>query len=154
MSYKLSVILTGLLFAGLVIGTGFMQAGLKALPQVFMLLFGLFTLGSLFAKQPYKTPIPFYILMGVMLYINIFILTSLIINTIMPDDGWIVDSNGERHRVMPMNWMWGVLVGLVISPVAIFLYHRKMKRNKVLEISLTTIFIILTAIIYIAHEIL
>lgn len=154
MSYKLSDILTGLLFAGLIIGTGFMQANLKNGPQVFMLLLGLFTLGSLFAKQPFKTPIPFYILFGVMLYINIFILTNLIVNTLIPDDGWVVDNNGERYRVMSMNWMWGVLAGLVISPVAIFLYHRKIQRNKVLEISLTAIFIISTSIIYITHEIL
>ena len=154
MIYKLSDILIGLLFVGLIIGTGFMQTQLKNGPQIFMLLFGLFTLGSLFAKQPFKTPIPFYILLGVMLCINIFILTSLIVSTLMPDNGWVVDNNGERHRVMSMSWMWGVLAGLVISPVVVFLYHRKIQRNKILEISLTTVFIISTAIIYITHEIL
>ena len=154
MNLKLSHILTGLLFAGLIIGTGFMQTELKSTPQLFMLLFGLLTLGSLVAKQPFKTSILFYILLEVMLFISIFILTSLIVNTIMPDDGWVVDDKGERYRVMEMNWMWGVLAGLVISPAVVFLYHRKIQRNKVLEISLTAIFIISTAIIYITHEIL
>src|SRR5690554_4452737 len=147
MKYKFYDILTGLFFTGLIIGTGFMQTQLKNEPQIYMLLFGLLTLGSLFAKQPFKTSIPFYILLGTMLYINIFILTNFIVNTISPDDGWFVDNNGERHRVMQMNWIWGVLVGLVLSPLTIFIYHKIIKRNKVLEVSLTTVFIILTAII-------
>jgi len=154
MNYKFSDILIGLLFAGLIIGTGFMQIQLKNMPQIYMLLFGLLTLGSLFAKQTFKTSIPFYILLGTMLYINIFILTNLIVNAISPDDGWFVGTNGERHRVMQMNWIWGVLAGIFLSPLTIFMYHKKIQRNKILEISLTTIFIVLTSIIYIKYEIL
>jgi hypothetical protein len=118
-----------------------------------MLLFGFLILGSLFAKQPFKISIPFYILLGLMLYINIFILTTLIVNKINPDDGWFIESNGERHRVMQMNWVWGVLLGVIFSPLTTILYHKKIQRNKVLEVSLTTIFIVVTAIIYIKYEI-
>jgi hypothetical protein len=153
MNYKLSDTLIGLLFAGLIIGTGFMQTQLKNEAQICMLLFGALTLGSLVAKKPFKTSIPFYILLGTMLYINIFILTNYTVNRISPDDGWFVDNDGERHRVMQMNWIWGVLTGLVLSPLTIVLYHKKIKRNKLLEISLTSIFIILTAIIYTKHVI-
>jgi hypothetical protein len=154
MNYKLSDILIGLVFTGLIIGTGFMQTQLKNEPQIYMLLFGLLTLGSLFAKQTFKTSIPFYLLLGTMLYINIFILTNQIVNIISPDHGYVVDSNWERHRVMQMNWIWAVLTGLVLSPLTIILYHKKIQRNKALEISFTTAFIISTAIIYIKHEIL
>jgi hypothetical protein len=154
MNYKLSDILIGLLFTGLIIGTGFMQTQLKNEPQIYMPLFGLLTLGSLFAKQPFKTSIPFYLLLGTMLYINIFILTNQNVNIISPDHGYVVHSNWERHRVMQMNWIWGVLAGLVLSPLTIVLYHKKIQRNKALEISFTTVFIILTAIIYIKHAIL
>jgi len=153
MNYKLSDLFVGLIFAGLIIGTGFMQTQLKNEPQIYMLLFGFLTLGCLFAKQPFKTSIPFFILLGSMLYINIFILTTLIVNTFSPDDGWFIDGNGERHRVMQMNWIWGVLFGLIFSPLTIILYHKKIHRNKVLEIILTTIFIVVTAIIYIKYEI-
>jgi hypothetical protein len=154
MNLKLSDTLIGILFVGLIIGTGFMLTQLKSEPQIYMLLFGLLTLGTLLAKQTFKTSIPFYILLGVMLYVNIFILSSLTINIISPDNGWVVDTNGERHKVMQTNWIWGVLAGLIISPLAILLYYKKVKRNKILEISLTTIFIILTAIVYIKNEIL
>ena len=153
MSYKISDILIGLVFAGLLIGTAFMQTDLKHEPQVFMLLFGLLTLGSLFVKKPFKTSIPFYVLLGTMFYINVFILTNLVVDTIHPDDGWIVANNGERHRIMQMNW-WGVLAGLVLSPLTIVLYHKKINRNRALEISLTTVFIVLTAIVYVKYEIL
>ena len=153
MNYKTSDILIGLLFAGLIIGTGFMLTQLKNEPLIYMLLFGLLALGALFAKNTFNTSIPFYILLGTMFHINIFILTNHIVNIISPDDGWIVDTNGEKHWLMQMNWIWGILVGLVLSPLTIALYHKKVKRNKILEISLTTVFIILTAIIYIKHEI-
>ena len=154
MSYKLSDILIGLIFAGLIIGTSYIQTELKNTPQVFMLLFGLFTLSSFFAKQPFKTSIPFYFLLGKLIYINIFQLTNLIVNSINPENGWIVDNNCERYRVMQTNWIWGILAGFILSPLTIVLYHKKITRNKVLEISLTTIYIILTAIIYIKHELL
>ena len=154
MSYKLSDILIGLMFAGLIIGTSYIQTELKNTPQVFMLLFGLFTLGSFFAKQPFKTSIPFYFLLGKLIYINIFQLTNLIVNSINPEDGWIVDNNGERYRVMQTNWIWGILAGFILSPLTIVLYHKTITRNKVLEFSLTTIYIILTTIIYIKHELL
>jgi len=154
MNLKLSDILIGILFVGLIIGTGFMLTQLKREPQIYMLLFGLLTLGTLLAKQTFITSIPFYILLGVMLYVNIFILTSLTVNIISPDNDWVVDTNGERHKVMQMNWIWGVLTGLSLSLLTILLYHKKVKRNKILEISLTTIFIILTAIVYIKHELL
>ena len=61
MNYKISDILIGLIFVLLIIGTGFMQTQLKNEPQIYMLIFGLLTLVSLFAKQPFKTSIPFYI---------------------------------------------------------------------------------------------
>lgn len=89
-----------------------------------------------------------------MLYINIFILTNLVVNATSPDDGWVLDSNGTRRRVMQMNWIWAVLAGLVLSPLTIILYHKKTQRNKALEILFTTVFIILSAIIYIKYEIL
>jgi drug/metabolite transporter (DMT)-like permease len=152
MNYKLSDLFVGLIFAGLIIGTGFMQTHLKNEPQIYMLLFGFLTLGCLFAKQP-KTSIPFYILLGSMLYVNIFIFTNLIVNKINPYDGWFIESNGERHRVMQMNWIWGVLFGVIFSPLTTILYHKKLHRNKVLEVSLITIFIVVTAIIYIKYEI-
>jgi len=129
-----------------------MQTALKQEPQVYMLLFGLLTLGSLFAKQPFKTSIPFYILLGTMLFINIFILTGLIMDILSPDDGRFVDTNGEKHHVMQLDWVWGVLAALVLAPLTLMLYHKKIQRNKALEISLTTIFIIVTAIIYIRYE--
>jgi hypothetical protein len=152
MGIKLNDILIGFIFVGLTIGTGFVQTQLKNEPQIYMLLFGLLTLGSLFATHPFKTSISFYILLGMMLFINIFILTNQIVNIINPDDGMVKDNIGERNSVMQMNWVWSILAGLVLSPLIIVQYHKKIKRNKILEISLTTIFLILTAIVYIKHE--
>lgn len=153
MKYKLSDIIVGLLLVGLIIGTGFFQTQLKNQSQFFLLLLGLLTLGSLFAKRPFQTSILFYILLGIIFYINIFSLSNHIIDIINPNDGWVIDSSGEKQRVMQMNWKWANLLGLVLTPLLMVLYHKIIGKNKVLEISLTTIFIILTFIIYIKYEI-
>ena len=154
MNFKFSDILIGLLFIGLVIGTAIVQTHLKNKPQIIMIGFGLLTLASLFARKPFKTSIPFYILLGTMIYINVFIVTNFFLNVISPDDGWVVDNNGERNCVMQMNWIWGVLSGTIISLLTILVYHKFIKRNRLLEISLTTIFITVTIIIYVIYEIL
>ncbi|HTO16755.1 MAG TPA: hypothetical protein VLZ83_13380 [Edaphocola sp.] len=154
MHYKLSDLLIGLLFIGLIIGTGFMQTQLKSDIQIYMLLFGLMTLGSLLAQTHIKTSIPFYILLGTMLYVSIFIMTNIILNLLSSNDVLLVDNNGARHLLIQRNAIWGVFAGIMLSPLIVFLYHKKIKRNKVLEISLTTIFIIITAIIYIKYQIL
>ncbi len=153
MNFKLSDILIALIFAGLIIGT-FLQTQIKNEALINMLLFGLLTLKLLFAKHSFKTSIPFYILLGTMVYINIFELTNIIIFKISPEksNSGFIDINGERHATMQMNWLWGVFSGLILSPLTIVLYHKKIQRNKILEISLTTIFIVLTAIIYIKKK--
>lgn len=139
----------GLLFLVLLICAGYLQFKLKRQPQIYMLLFGIVTLASLFAKPPFKTGLPFFILFGIMCYISIFVLNIEIMNIINPEDGWITDSNGEKQRVMQMNWIWGVFLGLLLSPILVTLYQRRIKRNTSLEIAFTTVFILVTAIIYI-----
>lgn len=74
-------------------------------------------------------------------------------NIIDPEDGWITDSNGEKQRVMQMNGIWGVFLGLLLSPILVTLYQRRIKRNTSLEIAFTTVFIIVTAVIYMKEEI-
>ncbi len=148
MHFKLSNILIILLFTSLIIGTAFMQTKLRDDPQVYMLLFGLLTWVSLFAKRTFLTSIPFYILLGVMLYMNIFMQTYQLSNFINPNDGWVVDSSGERQRVMQLNWVWCILAGLVLSPLIIILYHKKAQGNKVVEIAFVSVFVLVTAIIY------
>ena len=149
MKYKSIDSFIALLFIGLLICTGYTQFDLKKEPQIYMLLFGILTLVSLFAKPPFRTGLPFFILLGVMCYISIFVLNIEIMNIINPEDGWITDSNGEKQRVMRMNWIWGVFLGLLLSPILVTLYQRRIKRNTSLEIAFTTVFILVTAIIYI-----
>lgn len=131
-----------------------MQTNLKNKPQVYMLLFGIFTLWTLYTKLPFKTSLLFYVLLGTMLYINIVIIANLLANMINPNDGWHIDSGGTKHRIMQMNWIWGAAIGLILSPLSIIFYHKKVQRNKTLEIILTTIFILTTAFIYIRQELL
>ena len=154
MNYKLSYKIIAVLFAALLIGTGIMLTQLKNKPQVYLLLFGLLTLGSLIFTRPIKTSIPFYLLLGIMLYVNLFIVILLLVNVINPNDGLFIDSNGETQYVMAMNWIWGAFIGAILAPFAIYQYHKKVSRNKVLEIGLTSAFVLLTAILYFSNELL
>lgn len=154
MPFKLSDIVIGLLFVGLVIGTAMMQVHLKSGPQLLMLVFGLIVLASLLAGKHFKTPVPFYLFIGAMVFTNAFMLTTHFANVMNPDSGWIVDSNGVRQRVMNMTWIWGVLSGLILTPLAILVYHKFIKRQPILEISTTVLFLVLTAMVYVQHEIL
>ena len=151
MTERKSTIIIGLLFAGLLVGTGIMQTHLKNNPQLFMLIFGGLTLTSFITKQNIITTWLFYILIGTMLYINYFMLTNLIIDLVNPDRGW-VEFEGERHRVMDMSWIWGVILGFILSPLTIILYHREKVRNRSIEIGVTSLFLALTTVIYIVYE--
>lgn len=148
MGHRLLDVFVGIIFAGSLVGMGFMQTRLKDGPQLLLLAFGLLTVVSFYAKPPFRSSVPFYILLGAMLYTSIFLLVHLITNSIAPDTAWIIDAHGERRRVMGMNWIWGVLAGLILSPLMLILYHRKVRRNRILEISLTVVFILSTGIIY------
>ncbi len=141
----------GLLFAVLLVGTGIMQTHLKNNPQLFMLIFGGLTLTSFITKQKIITTWLFYILIGTMLYINYFMLTNLIIDLINPDRGW-VEFEGDRHRVMDRSWIWSVILGIILTPLTIILYHRKKVRNRSIEIALTSLFLVITTAIYIVYE--
>lgn len=148
MNLKISDAFIGLVFIGLLIGTATLLPSFKSKLHIPILAFGLMTLASLFVRKPFKTSVPFYIFLAAMVYINIFILTNLFVDAINPEVGWIIDEKGERRRVMQMNWVWGVLSGLIISPLTILIYHKFVKRNRYLEISLTIIFIVMTTITF------
>jgi hypothetical protein len=153
MNFKKSDILIGVLFICIIIGTAIMQTGLKEKPQWGMLLFALITLVFFFAKQNSIATILFYILFGTMLFINYFMLTNWSIGIINPDRGYVI-VDGIKRRVMDMTWIWAVLVGFFLAPLSLFFYHKIKKRNRQLEISMTVLFLLVTAFIYIKYELL
>lgn len=81
-------------------------------------------------------------------------LSQLIIDFLFPHDGWVIDPNGERQRVMSTKWIWAVISGLVISPIVITLYHKKINRSTNFEILISYAFIIVTAAVFIFDKVL
>lgn len=146
MKLKPAHIFTALFFASLCIGPHFLHEGLKTEPKVFLLALGLATIASYYSNGHVKTTVPFYLLLGITLYINIFVAANTWTNMVNHDDGWSVMANGERGRVMQMNWVNGVLAGLVLSPIIVFIYHKLSGRNRELEIVFAAIFTIAAGI--------
>ena len=154
MKKQLSNILIAIVFCGLLVGMGFTQTLLKSLPQLIMIFFGMLALGSLIIKRSFISSIPFYIVLGVMFYINIFLLASAAVDFIHPHQDWTTQNDGSIDRSPNLNWLGAIIVSFFLSPLSIVFYHKKIQRNKGLEIAFITLFIIVTLIIYIKFELL
>lgn len=103
------------------------------MPQKIILLFEAITLISYLAfKNKMLFNILFLVLAFFILFINFFELLDFITTLIKPNRGW-VEFNGERHRVIDMNWVWEMFIATILSVSTLYLYHKKKLRNLILE---------------------
>ncbi len=144
-------VIIGIVFAGLLIGTAVLQTHLKNKPQIFMLVLGVLTFSSFVFRKKLIATILFSIILGIMLYVNLFLLTNFIVDTVNPDKEW-GDLDEVRHRGMDMNWIWGVQAGIILSPLILFFYHISKLRSRMIETVVTALFVITTMVIYIIYE--
>ena len=151
MHQKFKPILIGLLFTILIIVNIIFQINLKNNIQLFIIIISFLILISQLTKRSAKISILFYILLGTLFYSNIFVISFYLIDLINPYDGLDTYNNGEKFRVMQTNWIWSVLLGIILSPWAIFQYNKIKPRYRILEISLTLVFILSTTILYIFY---
>ena len=149
--YKTKIILTGLVFVGLLIIFCSLLTHLKKAPQVFILAFSILTLISFYPGRNSISTILFTLLLGTMIFVAYCALTNLVLDIVDPNRGWI-EFEGQRRRVMDMSWIWGILVSGILTPLTLFIYHKYNFRNRIAEITLTSLFIISTTIIFIIYE--
>jgi len=128
-SINLKDIGIGIIFTILLIGMGYTQIGLKENPQKIMIGFGgILLILKIFKEEDFST-IMFYILIGILLYDVILMGIGYFVHNLNPDAGWI-EIDGEKRRVMNMNSIWGVLGGIILSPIIVRKYHKSVNRNK------------------------
>lgn len=139
-----SYTITTICFAALIIFYFFIP-DLKTDAIIYLLVFGVLTFASLFAPRPYKTSLPFYALLGLLLYIVYFSVVLAIVDLLNPNDGYVM-IEGERKNVMKTNWIWGAFAGIILSPLTVLAYHRVNKRNIWLEAGLAGGFIIISTV--------
>lgn len=72
-------------------------------------------------------------------------LTHLIVDLFNPGDGW-VQFQGESHRVMETNWVWGAMVGFALSSLSLILYHKTKMNNQTLEVLMIVALIAISVI--------
>lgn len=125
-----------------------MPVDVKEEIPLLMLLLGILTFATQTVGKPVKSRGAFYVLLGILLYTNLFQLTDILINNFHPDDGRMVDNTGGRHRLMQLNGLWGVLIAAIATPLVLLLYHYKAARNKKLEMALTMAFILWAVVVY------
>lgn len=151
MPNRTSDLLSGIVFLLLVLVTASEQTEVKEEPQIFMLLLGAGTLLFLLIGLKPASTILFYILLGVLLYVNYYLLTVWILDTIDPEPKWI-EVDGERHHVIKTGEIFFALVApFFFSMFTVVLYHKKMRRNHTLEVAMTALFLLVTAVVYFSY---
>lgn len=139
MKDKTKDLLIGSILLGILTGSTFWFQDIKERAQIILLVLCLITLLTQIVKKPFNTSIFFYFLLGILIFTNLFFLSNIIIGKINPNDGWSADSFGVRQKVMSINWIWGILSGIIITPILITNYNKRVHRNKIIEISFTVI---------------
>ena len=141
---------TELLFIFMNFGTGFMLSNLKTDVLVIMLVLGFLALSSILVKS-FTTSIIFYLFLAMMIFINVIFIKNVVIDNPNTFDIWSIYTDTEKISDIPNNIVWGVLIGLVLSPVLVFFYHKKIHRNQYLEVAFTVIFIVVTLLLFISR---
>jgi hypothetical protein len=124
MNYKLSDILIGLLFTGLIIGTGFMQTQLKNEPQIYFIIFSGLTALLLFTKAKVIPGILYKLLIGLMFYIMFFVVSMFIIDLIAPERATSYLEDGRKVKFNDFTFLYAVFIGLTLSVIAVVIYTR------------------------------
>lgn len=145
MKFNRTDILILLAFIGLLIYPIIILTALHINIVLYILIFCVVTLTT-FAINRTLSTILFYILLGLLLYIDYFFLILLIIGIFEPNRGVVTE-----HPVMDLTWIWGIPVGIVLTSLSIWIYHKINKRNKAIEIGVTSIFLIAALIRWIYY---
>lgn len=145
MNVKLLNILIIILFTILLVGTAIAQLQIKFIPQICLLFFDLLILLIFIIGQGNISTIVFYIFIGLRLFINFCMLTYWIIHIINPNGGISISENGETHLNMDLATpFFSGLAALLFTPLVIYLYHKKIKRNRKIEMTAIVVFIVST----------
>jgi len=124
MNYKLSDILIGLLFTGLIIGTGFMQTQLKNEPQIYFIIFSGLTALLLFTKAQVIPGILYKLLIGLMFYFMFFVFCMYIIDLIAPERATGYLEDGRKIKFNDFTFLYAVYIGSILSVFTVVIYTR------------------------------
>jgi|GEM_PF-1492766 uncharacterized membrane-anchored protein len=125
MNYKLSDILIGLLFTGLIIGTGFMQTQLKNEPQIYFIIFSGLTALLLFTKAKVIPGILYKLLIGLMFYFMFFVFCMFIFDLIAPERATGYLEDGRKVKFNDFTFLYAaVFIGLILSVFTVVIYTR------------------------------
>ncbi len=124
------------------------QTHLKAAPQIILFVFGGLTVILLF-KFPKAGTVFFYTLLGIAFIALTFLLMDIILDLINPNRNIFVDMQGESHPVMDFSIFLAVPVGLSILPLFLWLYHKKLRLNKILEMYIAALFTIASILVFV-----
>ena len=124
------------------------QIHLKAAPQIAFFVFGGLTAFFLF-QFPKVGTVFFYTLLGIAFIALTFVLVDIALDLINPNRNIFVDMQGATHPVMNFSIFLAVPVGLSILPLFLWLYHKKLRLNRLLEMYIAALFAIASALVFV-----
>ena len=125
--------LIGLILLSLSAVLVYSQTHLKAAPQIILFVFGGLTVFFLF-QFPKVGTVFLYTLLGLAIIALTFVLMDIILDLLNPNRNVFVDLQGETYPVIDFSIFLAVPVGLSILPLFLWIYHKKLRPEKMIEV--------------------
>lgn len=136
----------------LLISWGIIQTGLKSMPQIVLILFGLITFGLSYLNNKIVFRIPFYLVLGTILFTSLFRLIMKIMDIFLPNRG-LVEIDGELYGTNGDPYIFQEGIFALIITIGLLLFNLfKWKTDIQLEKYFILAFTVLTFFIWMTYE--
>lgn len=147
-----------ILFLFIIVGWVFCQIHLKKMPQIILLILGVFSLIGLVKKANSQAGKVFVLLISILLFIGLFQAIECMEDIISPNGlrSYIAE-NGIKHVIHPTmdnSFLWTIPLSATLAFLLVRYYFKKGSRSNYLEILFSSLFILVTIVIYLKREVL
>ncbi|MDX2362823.1 MAG: hypothetical protein QNK23_18580 [Crocinitomicaceae bacterium] len=141
-----------ILFAALITLFGITQTQLKQEPQIFMIALGI-TIILTSKKGSIINIILFYLLLTILFFNAIHSSIMMIIDAVSSGHVTSIGPDGIEYPLMDMTGLFMVPVAMILTPIAMVIYHRRIrKKDSRIEHHVTLAFTIISICIFLVHE--
>lgn len=145
-------IITIVVFTTLLVSWAPIQMGLKPIPQIVLMLFGLITFGLSYLNTKIVFRIPFYLILGVVLFLAVFGLIIMIMDVFLPHrgmvevDGELYGTNGDPFIIEELFFTTLITLALLLLNLSTWKSNIKLEKYFILA------FTLLTSVVWFLYE--
>ena len=152
MELKVKEIITNVVLISLLVGWGIIQTGLKSMPQIVLILVGLITFGLTYLNNKVIFKIPYYMILGTIIFTSMFGLITKIVDVFLPNrgmveiDGQLYGTNGDPYIFQEGIFALILTIGLLIFDFLKWKTDIKLQKYFILT------FTVLSSVIWMIYE--